>query len=138
MPENRPTAPQYSIPWNLLAGVVVVLIGVLAAVIAGLTDLAILLVLSALVFSLAVIRHARQPEMYCPQCGMVGTPASAAKGSWIVQLVLLACLIVPGLIYWAWRFGPRQQICAHCRQSGLIPANSPRALEMRKRQQGPS
>src|SRR5262245_49298346 len=131
-PASRATTP---LPWSVLLGVPAILIAVLAVLSGTLRGDVVLLLLIGLVFALMVLRQARRPEMYCPHCGTIGMSRVTAKGSWVMQAVLFFFFIVPGLIYWAWRFGPRNEICTACRQPGVMPADSPRAREMHSRQQ---
>ena len=67
--------------------------------------------------------------MYCPNCGTVGSPKKFTKGSFLVELVLWLCFLLPGLFYSAWRISTRYSGCASCGMAGVIPVTSPRAQE---------
>lgn len=40
---------------------------------------------------------------------------------------------LPGLIYPIWRLNSRHVACPTCHQAGMIPANSPRALDLKRK-----
>lgn len=71
-------------------------------------------------------------ELYCPNCGHIGTPKRYIKGSFLVELVLWLCFILPGLIYSVWRSTSRYKGCPRCGASNMIPVDSPRARQMMK------
>jgi len=64
-------------------------------------------------------------QIVCTSCGYVGQPKSVTRGSFGVELVLWACLIVPGLVYSAWRLSSRHDACPMCGKAHLIPLDSP-------------
>jgi hypothetical protein len=68
-------------------------------------------------------------NMYCPNCGSVAEAKRHTKGSFLVELLLWLCFLVPGLIYSIWRLTTRSTVCGVCKSSGVIPENSPRAKE---------
>jgi len=65
-------------------------------------------------------------DMVCTNCGFRGKPVRATAGSFIVEVVLWLCFILPGLIYSVWRLTTRKQVCPKCKQPTMIPADSPR------------
>lgn len=70
-------------------------------------------------------------EMYCVTCGATGAPRKHTKGSFLIELFLWLCLIVPGLIYSLWRLTTRQMVCGTCGSAEIIPPTSPRAVAAR-------
>jgi predicted RNA-binding Zn-ribbon protein involved in translation (DUF1610 family) len=68
-------------------------------------------------------------KMYCPQCGAVGAGKRRTKGSFLVEVILWLCFIIPGLLYSLWRVSSRETVCAKCGATGIIPADSPKARE---------
>lgn len=68
--------------------------------------------------------------MICPSCGSRGTPATQAKGSLAVEIILWLCLIIPGLIYSVWRMSSKQKVCPACRSPGMIQVNTPRGQQL--------
>lgn len=70
--------------------------------------------------------------MFCKSCGHEGEPASHTPGSFLIELILWLCFIVPGLIYSFWRLSRRRKVCAGCRSADIIPSNSPMARSLRK------
>jgi hypothetical protein len=61
----------------------------------------------------------------CVDCGHVGLPKRAIKGSSLVELLLLICFIIPGHIYSAWRSSSRHNTCDVCGGSNIVPVDSP-------------
>jgi len=71
---------------------------------------------------------------YCPHCGTIARGHTFTPGSFAIELVLWALLIVPGICYSIWRLSSRTHTaCPACNQPGMIPANSPRALQLTAR-----
>jgi hypothetical protein len=68
--------------------------------------------------------------LVCTQCGYVGKAEGAIKGSILVEIFLWCLLIIPGLIYSAWRSSSRHTVCPKCKNPNLIPADSPRAQKI--------
>ncbi len=68
--------------------------------------------------------------LVCTQCGYVGKAEGAIKGSMLVEIFLWCLLIIPGLIYSAWRSSSRHTVCPKCKNPNLIPADSPRAQKI--------
>lgn len=64
--------------------------------------------------------------MICTKCGTRGTPARRTKGSTLVEAFLWLLLIIPGLIYSAWRVSSRDDVCPACGHPEMIPADTPR------------
>jgi predicted RNA-binding Zn-ribbon protein involved in translation (DUF1610 family) len=69
-----------------------------------------------------------EPQLwYCPACGSSGFPVRRTRGSFATELLLWLLLVIPGLI----RLPSRYDACPTCGQAGLIPLNSPRAIQLR-------
>lgn len=68
--------------------------------------------------------------MVCRDCGHLGQLAKTSKGSLLVEIVLWLCLLLPGLIYSAWRMSNRAYQCPTCSGWNLVPADSPKGLEL--------
>jgi hypothetical protein len=68
--------------------------------------------------------------MYCTRCGTVASPKRHTRGSFLIELVLWCCLIVPGLIYSLWRLTTRAWVCRACGSTEIIPPDSPRARQL--------
>lgn len=69
---------------------------------------------------------------HCMTCGTDATPSSAVKGSFLIEIILWACFIVPGLIYSVWRVSSRYQACPDCGSIAIVPNQSPAAIAHRK------
>jgi hypothetical protein len=81
-------------------------------------------------------RPPRADEYYCTRCGALGQPRRALRGNFGIELLLWLCLILPGLIYTIWRWGPADEFCPSCQgKDCMIPSNSP--LAPRALGQGP-
>lgn len=66
----------------------------------------------------------------CANCGRSGDPKRVTKGSFLIELVLWCCLLVPGLIYSIWRLTTRSDACAKCGAQNLVPVQSPRGRQL--------
>lgn len=64
-------------------------------------------------------------NMVCLACGHVGRPERITKGSIWIELILWLSFFVPGLIYSIWRLTTRHDACPACKQTSLIPVDSP-------------
>lgn len=65
-------------------------------------------------------------EVHCLKCGFVGKPKNETPGSFIFELFLWFCFLLPGLIYSIWRITNKKLICRYCKHHDqLIPADSP-------------
>ena len=64
-------------------------------------------------------------ELLCVDCGYQGKPTPEMKGSFIIEILLLCCFILPGLIYTAWRLSTKKNVCPSCGSENLIPVESP-------------
>ena len=60
-------------------------------------------------------------NIYCPRCKYQGKPKRTMKGSFIIELVLWCCFIVPGVIYSLWRLTTKGMACPDCGEEKLIP-----------------
>jgi len=65
-------------------------------------------------------------SQYCPTCGTVAPPRSFTKGSFVYELALWICFLLPGVLYSIWRLTSRTKGCPACR-STMIPLDSPKA-----------
>jgi ribosomal protein L40E len=69
-------------------------------------------------------------SMLCTQCGAVTTPRAVTPGSMLITLVLLVCIVVPGVIYMIWRHTSRYAVCQKCGSKNLVPIDSPFGRDM--------
>lgn len=67
-------------------------------------------------------------DKYCPHCGSTGRPVRITKGSLLVEIIAWLCFLLPGLLYSLWRLSSRYEACRTCRQAGIIPVGSPKAI----------
>lgn len=61
-----------------------------------------------------------QTRMLCAHCGTVARPDTRVVGSDTVELALWCLLLLPGLLYCAWRNVQQRRICPACGSSQLI------------------
>lgn len=67
-------------------------------------------------------------KLYCTRCGDVNYPKKVTGGSFLIEVILWLCFLVPGIIYSIWRLtGGRTNVCRKCGGAELIPVDSPRA-----------
>jgi hypothetical protein len=59
-------------------------------------------------------------RMLCTECGQTDRPNTLIGGSDVLELVLWACFVVPGLAYCGWRHTSRRKVCAHCGSLHLV------------------
>jgi hypothetical protein len=65
------------------------------------------------------------PEKICTRCETVGKGKSVTPGSFIIEVLLWCCFILPGLIYSAYRISATKRVCLACGSAELIPLDSP-------------
>lgn len=67
----------------------------------------------------------------CGNCGSIGTPKKTAPGSFLVELALWLCFLVPGIIYSLWRVSTKQPACRSCGAlHSMVPLHSPRGRQL--------
>jgi hypothetical protein len=71
-------------------------------------------------------------QRICSNCGSLGTEETITKvkGSGWITFILLCCYIVPGIIYWIWRYSEKITICRSCKSDLLLEINSPKGKEI--------
>lgn len=67
----------------------------------------------------------------CRDCGTDHDGNSSARGSFLIEVVLWLCFIVPGLLYSLWRMGSRRRVCRACGSLALLPAGSPAGRKLK-------
>jgi len=74
-------------------------------------------------------------EMVCPNCGTIGNPTTVTKGSFIMELALWLCFLVPGLIYSLRRLTTRyNNACPKCK-SVMLSTDTPKGQKLMKEYQ---
>lgn len=61
----------------------------------------------------------------CTACGYVGKPKKIIKGNFLMEVILWLFFLIPGLIYSIWRLSTKHTACPNCKQSTMIPTDSP-------------
>jgi len=64
-------------------------------------------------------------EKICTACGSIGRSKTLTKGSFILELILWAMMILPGMCYTVWRLTTRGPVCSKCLSPNLVPLSSP-------------
>jgi predicted RNA-binding Zn-ribbon protein involved in translation (DUF1610 family) len=64
-------------------------------------------------------------DVICKTCGFHGSSTTATKGSFLIEVILWLCFLIPGLIYSIWRISSRSDACPKCGSSEVIPIDSP-------------
>lgn len=74
-----------------------------------------------------------QRQVVCTSCGYRG-PARSITGGQVALVVFLGVFfLIPGIAYAIYADYKNKRSCPRCENSTLIPADSPRAIEMTKR-----
>jgi hypothetical protein len=66
----------------------------------------------------------------CTACGTLGRPKMKVKGSFIIELALWLCFLLPGIIYSVWRSTTRGPCCPQCGARDMIPKETPRGAAL--------
>ncbi len=69
-------------------------------------------------------------DYICVHCGFRGSPVRVNRGHIYFELFLWLCLIVPGIIYSAWRRIRKQEVCPECLNPEMISIYSRKARTM--------
>lgn len=68
----------------------------------------------------------------CANCGFMGQAKKVTKGSFLIELALWLCFIIPGLIYSLWRLTTKHLACPKCNATNLVPLDSPRGKKLQQ------
>ena len=69
-------------------------------------------------------------EKICASCGTVGKPKKQMKGSFIIEVFLWLCFLLPGAIYSVWRLTTVKPRCPQCDSENMLPLDSPMGKKM--------
>jgi len=61
----------------------------------------------------------------CTACGSLTLGRNETPGSFLLEVILWCCAILPGLVYSLWRISSRRSTCPQCGGSQLVPINTP-------------
>lgn len=75
---------------------------------------------------------AKNETMICRNCGHVGVANTATPGSFILEVILWLCFLLPGILYSIWRVAKRHRACSACGSSELLPLNSPMGQKLQR------
>lgn len=73
-----------------------------------------------------------QKQFICTTCGFVGIPKKTVKGSFLIELILWLFFLIPGIIYSIWRLTTRCDACPKCKNTTMIPIDSPMGEKLMK------
>ncbi len=68
----------------------------------------------------------------CTNCGYIGYPKKRVRGSFLMEVVLWLCFLVPGILYSIWRLASKRDVCPQCGAENMIPENSAAATALKK------
>lgn len=60
-------------------------------------------------------------HVVCTRCGHHGPAKTVVPGSFVLELFLWLCWILPGLFYSIWRAGNKRPGCTACGSTDVIP-----------------
>jgi hypothetical protein len=75
---------------------------------------------------------AEGPQTICTSCGSRAPSKTVTRGSFLIEVILWLCFIIPGVIYSLWRLTTRSQACSACGATSLVPADSPVGRKLAK------
>ena len=76
--------------------------------------------------------HKSAGSAVCTNCGYQGEAGTQTPGSFLAEVALWLCFIVPGVIYSVWRLTARRKVCPQCKQPTMIPIDTPKGQELAK------
>ena len=71
-------------------------------------------------------------QKICGSCGTIDNPKKHTKGSFLIEVILWLCFILPGLIYSIWRLTSKEVVCRTCKSKYLVPLDSPKGRALRR------
>lgn len=66
----------------------------------------------------------------CGSCGTKNNGKTHTRGSFIMELGLWLCFLIPGLIYSVWRLTTRRKVCTECNSPEIIGLETPRGKKL--------
>ncbi|MFZ1735709.1 MAG: hypothetical protein WAU31_02125 [Candidatus Moraniibacteriota bacterium] len=66
----------------------------------------------------------------CTVCGYTGKPKTIIKGNFIIEVILWFFFLIPGIIYSIWRMSSKYTACPKCKNSSMIPSDSPVGMKL--------
>ena len=66
----------------------------------------------------------------CADCGSTIRPVKIWKGSFLLEVILFLCFIIPGLIYSAWRLSATKMGCPLCKSVSVFPLSGPKGKQL--------
>jgi len=60
-------------------------------------------------------------KFICSNCGYLGQPETAKKGSDRREMILWWYFFLPGFIYSMWRLATRYKVCPKCKAPHVVP-----------------
>jgi len=95
-------------------------------------SLVFLVFAGAALFILLRIRSQQAAQTFvCRSCLTEAPAKTVTPGSFLIEVFLWLCLIVPGVIYSLWRVSARKRACSACGSPDLVPSGTPMAARLR-------
>lgn len=71
------------------------------------------------------MKQQKMPTHICTTCGAESGLSRRRRGNGFLELILWLAVIVPGILYTAWRNMEDVRLCRTCGKETMIPLNSP-------------
>jgi hypothetical protein len=91
----------------------------------GSTFAAILGILITGYFAYKIFAGVDQKSLVCRSCGTVNNGRLVTRGSFVIEIILWICFLLPGLVYSIWRYNTQFTACNACGGKEMIPVDSP-------------
>ena len=81
---------------------------------------------------IALVGSDSRPKVMCicPSCGAFGYPKIVVPGSTLIAILLIFVFVVPAVFYALFRRMGTRRECPLCGNEGMIPADSPKGLQL--------
>jgi hypothetical protein len=96
----------------------------------------ILFVCVLIMIILNLTKNIFKKELVCTRCHNIDISKTKTNGSFLIEVLLWLCFIVPGLIYSLWRLSSKKEVCRSCGSQDLVSLNSPRGNSIVMRNNG--
>ena len=73
-------------------------------------------------------------QLICTTCGYTGSAKKEVKGNILIEIILWLFFIIPGLIYSVWRLSNKRLICPKCKNTTMIPQDTPQGKKLQSEQ----
>ena len=71
-------------------------------------------------------------QVVCESCNEQTMSVTKMKGTMLINIVLLVCMVVPGVLYFVWRLTTKHKACGSCGSDQILPINSLKGKKLLK------